>query len=132
MKKYPIMITESDLKNKGIIADTSESLDKLLDYTHLAFYEYVVLTSMRHRRLRLIEKHVESLEEDVKSILLNIATAINRSGDFVGYDNGQQRKSDESVEIKSLQERLITVIPTIVWNQIAGLEPNIIYSGGEI
>ena len=132
MKKYPIMITETDLKNKGIVADSTESLTQLLDYTHLAFYDYVVYTSMKNRRKRLIEKHAEELEEDVKDILLNIAWAIDRSGDFVGLDNGQQRKNDESVEIKTLQERLITVIPTIVWNQIAGLEPNITFSGGEI
>ena len=132
MKKYPIMITETDLKNKGIVADSTESLTQLLDYTHLAFYDYVVYTSMKNRRKRLLATHVDELEEDVKDILLNIAWAIDRSGDFVGLDNGQQRKNDESVEIKTLQERLITVIPTIVWNQIAGLEPNIIFSGGEI
>lgn len=132
MKKYPIMITETDLKNKGIIADSTESLAQILDYTHLAFYDYVVYTSMKNRRKRLIAEHIDELEEDVKDILLNIAWAIDRSGDFVGLDNGQQRKNDESVEIKTLQERLITVIPTIVWNQIAGLEPNIIFSGGEI
>ena len=132
MKKYPIMITETDLKNKGIIANSTESLAQLLDYTHLAFYDYVVYTSMKNRRKRLIAAHVDELEEDVKDILLNIAWAIDRSGDFIGLDNGQQRKNDESVEIKTLQERLITVIPTIAWNQIAGLEPNIIFSGGEI
>lgn len=132
MKKYPIMITETDLKNKGIVADSVESLAQILTYTHLAFYDYIVYTSMKNRRKRLIETHVDELEEDVKDILLNIAWAIDRSGDFVGLDNGQQRKNDESVEIKTLQERLITVIPTIVWNQIAGLEPNIIFSGGEI
>ena len=132
MKKYPIMITETDLKNKGIVADSTESLAQILDYTHLAFYDYVVYTSMKNRRKRLIAAHVDELEEDIKDILLNIAWAIDRSGDFVGLDNGQQRKNDESVEIKTLQERLITVIPTIVWNQIAGLEPNIIFSGGEI
>ena len=132
MKKYPIMITETDLKNKGIVADSTESLARILDYTHLAFYDYVVYTSMKNRRKRLLTAHLQELEEDVKDILLNIAWAIDRSGDFVGLDNGQQRKNDESVEIKTLQERLITVIPTIVWNQIAGLEPNIIFSGGEI
>lgn len=132
MKKYPIMITEADLKNKGIVADSTESLAQILDYTHLAFYDYVVYTSMKSRRKRLIAAHVDELEEDVKDILLNIAWAIDRSGDFIGLDNGQQRKNDESVEIKTLQERLITVIPTIAWNQIAGLEPNIIFSGGEI
>ena len=132
MKTYPIMITETDLKNKGIVADSTESLARLLDYTHLAFYDYVVYTSMKNRRKRLIAAHVDELEEDVKDILLNIAWAIDRSGDFVGLDNGQQRKNDESVEIKTLQERLITVIPTIAWTQIAGLEPNIIFSGGEI
>ena len=132
MKKYPIMITDVDLRNKGIVAETPESLARLLDYTHLAFYEYVVYTSMKSRRKRFIAKHVAELAEDIKDILLNIAWAIDRSGDFVGLDNGQQRKNDESVEIKTLQERLITVIPTIVWNQIAGLEPNIIFSGGEI
>ena len=132
MKKYPIMITETDLKNKGIIADSTESLAQILDYTHLAFYDYVVYTSMKNRRKRLIAEHIDELVEDIKDILLNIAWAIDRSGDFVGLDNGQQRKNDESVEIKTLQERLITVIPTIVWNQIAGLEPNILFSGGEI
>ena len=126
------MITETDLKNKGIVADSTESLARILDYTHLAFYDYVVYTSMKNRRKRLIAAHVDELEEDIKDILLNIAWAIDRSGDFVGLDNGQQRKNDESVEIKTLQERLITIIPTIVWNQIAGLEPNIIFSGGEI
>lgn len=132
MKKYPIMITEADLKNKGIVADSTESLARILDYTHLAFYDFIVYTSMRSRRKRLIAAHVEELEEDITDILLNIAWAIDRSGDFVGLDNGQQRKNDESVEIKSLQERLITVIPTLVWNQIASLEPNITFSGGEI
>ena len=132
MKKYPIMITDVDLRNKGIVADSVESSTQILYYTHLAFYDYIVYTSMKNRRKQLIEKHINELEEDVKEILLNIAWAIDRSGDFVGLDNGQQRKNDESVEIKTLQERLVTVIPTIVWNQIAGLEPNIIFSGGEI
>ena len=132
MKKYPIMITETDLKNKGIMADNVESLAQILDYTHLVFYDYIVYTSMKNRRKQLIEEHVDELKEDVKDILLNIAWAIDRNGDFVGLDDGQQRKNDESVEIKPLQERLVTVIPTIVWNQIAGLEPNIIFSGGEI
>ena len=59
MKKYPIMITETDLKNKGIVADSTESLTQLLDYTHLAFYDYVVYTSMKNRRKRLIAAHVE-------------------------------------------------------------------------
>ena len=132
MKKYPIMITETDLKNRGVIADSSEALAQLLYYTHLAFYDYVVYVSMKNRRKRLIEAHIDELEDDIKDILCKIAWAIDRSGDFVGLDNGQQRKSDESVEIKTLQERLITVIPTIAWNQIAGLEPNIVFSGGEI
>lgn len=132
MKKYPVMITESHLKNKGIIAEDSESLARILEYTHLAFYDFIVYTSMKNRRKRLITAHVNELEEDIRDILLNIAWAIDRSGDFVGLDNGQQRKNDESVEIKTLHERLITVIPTIVWNQIAGLEPNITFSGGEI
>ncbi len=132
MKKYPIMIGEADLKNKGIVAGDAEKLESLLYYTHLAFYDYVVYTSMKNRRKRLIEAHRAELEEDIKDILLNIAWAIDRSGDFVGLDNGQQRKNDESVEIKTLQERLVTVIPTIVWNQIAGLEPNITFCGGEI
>lgn len=132
MKKYPIMITEADLKNKGIVAQSIQALEQLLYYTHLAFYDFIVFTSMKNRRKRLIETHLDELEEAVKDILLNIAWAIERSGDFIGLDNGQQRKNDESVEIKPLQERLITVIPTIVWNQIAGLEPNIVFSGGEI
>lgn len=132
MKKYPIMIGEADLKNKGIIVDNTEDLEKILYYTHLAFYDFVVYTSMKNRRKRLIEVHCTELEEDIKDILLNIAWAIDRSGDFVGLDDGWQRKNDESVEVKPLQERLITVIPTIVWNQIAGLEPNITFCGGEI
>ena len=121
MKKYPIMIGEADLKNKGIIVDNTEDLEKILYYTHLAFYDFVVYTSMKNRRKRLIEAYSTELEEDIKDILLNIAWAIDRSGDFVGLDDGWQRKNDESVEVKPLQERLITVIPTIVWNQIAGL-----------
>jgi hypothetical protein len=132
MKKYPIMIGEADLKNKGIIVDNTEDLEKILYYTHLAFYDFVVYMSMKNRRKRLIEVHCTELEEDIKDILLNIAWAIDRSGDFVGLDDGWQRKNDESVEVKPLQERLITVIPTIVWNQIAGLEPNITFCGGEI
>lgn len=132
MKKYPIMIGEADLKNKGIIVDNTEDLEKILYYTHLAFYDFVVYTSMKNRRKRLIEAYSTELEEDIKDILLNIAWAIDRSGDFVGLDDGWQRKNDESVEVKPLQERLITVIPTIVWNQIAGLEPNITFCGGEI
>lgn len=132
MKKYPIMIGEADLKNKGIIVDNTEDLEKILYYTHLAFYDFVVYTSMKNRRKRLIEAYSTELEEDIKDILLNIAWAIDRSGDFVGLDDGWLRKNDESVEVKPLQERLITVIPTIVWNQIAGLEPNITFCGGEI
>lgn len=132
MKKYPIMITDADLKNKGIVVQSPQVLEQLLSYTHLVFYEFIVFTSMKNRRKRLIEKRLDELKEDVKDILLNIAWAIERSGDFVGLDNGQQRKNDESVDIKLLQERLISVIPTIAWNQISALEPNIIFSGGEI
>lgn len=132
MKKYPIMITELDLLNKGIVAQDEKRLEQLLTYTHLAFYDYFVYTSMKHQRKKVIERNVESLEEDIKEILLTIAWAIDRNGDFVGLDNGLQRKQDDSVEIKPLNERLMAVIPTLAWAQIAGLQPNICFCGGEI
>ena len=66
MKKYPIMITELDLLNKGIVAQDEKRLEQLLTYTHLAFYDYFVYTSMKHQRKKVIERNVESLEEDIK------------------------------------------------------------------
>ena len=131
MKKYPIMITEADLRNKGILGEAAK-INMLLEYTHLAFYDYFVYTTMKHRRKKLIEQNAESLEEDIKHILINIAWSIDRNGDFVGLDEGYQRKQDDSVEIKPLNERLIAVIPTVVWSQIAGLQPDICFCGGEI
>lgn len=131
MKKYPIMITDADLRNKGILGEAAK-INMLLEYTHLAFYDYFVYTTMKHRRKKLIEQNAESLEEDIKHILINIAWSIDRNGDFVGLDEGYQRKQDDSVEIKPLNERLIAVIPTVVWSQIAGLQPDICFCGGEI
>ena len=131
MKKYPIMITEADLRNKGILGEAAK-INMLLEYTHLAFYDYFVYTTMKHRRKKLIEQNAESREEDIKHILINIAWSIDRNGDFVGLDEGYQRKQDDSVEIKPLNERLIAVIPTVVWSQIAGLQPDICFCGGEI
>ena len=131
MKKYPIMITDADLRNKGILGE-ADKINMLLEYTHLAFYDYFVYTTMKHRRKKLIEQNVESLEEDIKHILINIAWSIDRNGDFVGLDEGYQRKQDDSVEIKPLNERLIAVIPTVVWSQIVGLQPYICFCGGEI
>ena len=49
MKKYPIMITEADLRNKEILGEAAK-INMLLEYTHLAFYEYFVNTTMKHRR----------------------------------------------------------------------------------
>ena len=131
MKKYPIMIYETDLRNKGITGEY-DKIQLLLEYTHLAFYDYFVYTSMKHIRKRVIERNIQSLESDIKEILLTIAWSIDRNGDFVGLDNGQQRRQDDSVDIKPLQERLMSVIPTLAWAQIAGLEPNICFCGGEI
>lgn len=132
MKKYPIMITETDLQNRGIHATSQEKMQQLLYYTHLCFYDFIVYTSMKTNRKRLIEMYKDELEEDIKEILCTIAWGVDRNGDFVGLDNGQLRRADEGIEIKPLQERLISVVPTVVWSQIAGLEPNIIFSGGEI
>ena len=84
MKKYPIMITDVDLRNKGILGE-ADKINMLLEYTHLAFYDYFVYTTMKHRRKKLIEQNVESLEEDIKHILINIAWSIDRNGDFVGF-----------------------------------------------
>ena len=72
------------------------------------------------------------MDEDIKDILLNIAYAIDKSGDFEILWDGSQRVNGDQTEIKTLQERIISVVPTMVWNQIAGLQPNITFAGGEI
>ena len=133
MKHYPIMITDADLKNYGIGgSDNAVKNELFLKITHQTFYEFIVYTTQKNRRKKLIEKHREDLEEDIKDILLNIAFAIDKSGDFDILWDGSQRTNGDQTEIKSLQERIISVIPTMVWNQIAGLQPNITFAGGEI
>ena len=131
-KNYVIQITETDLRNKGIVSNDADKIEQLLEYTHAVFYDFIVYSSMKNKRKKLIETKKLVLENDIKAILLNIAWSIDRHGDFIGLDNGAIIKNDESVEVKPLQERLISVIPTIVWQQIAGLEPNICFCGGEI
>ncbi len=133
MKKYPIMIDAEDLKNYGIsTVDDAIRTNQFLTLVHQTFYDFIVYTTQKNRRKKIIEKYREELEEDIKDILLNIAYAIDKSGDFEILWDGSQRLSGEQTEIKTFQERVMTVVPTMVWNQIAGLQPNITFAGGEI
>ena len=131
-ENYVIQITETDLRNNGIVSNNADKTNQLLKYTHAVFYDFIVYSSMKSKRKKLLETKKAVLEKDIKAILLNIAWSIDRQGDFIGLDNGTIIKNDESVEIKPLQERLMSIIPTIVWQQITGLEPNICFCGGEI
>lgn len=133
---YPIMIDENDLENYGIKIQTEGDTDiinkKFLRIIHQIFYEFVVFTSHRNWRKKIIEQHIEVLEEPVKEILLNIAEAVDESGDFVGLWDGKTRTDNGGYEVKDLQERLTAVIPPMVWNQIFSLEPNLLFQGGRI
>ena len=133
MKKYPIMVTADDLRNYTVgIVDDPIKTNLFLTSVHQTFYEFIVYTTQKNRRKKSIEKYREDLDEDIKDILLNIAYAIDKSGDFEILWDGSQRVNGEQTEIKTLQERIISVVPTIVWNQIASLQPNITFAGGEI
>lgn len=131
-ENYIIQITESDLRNNGIVSNNEERIKQLLAYTHLVFYDFIVYASKKEWRKKIIQKHKAKLEGDIKHILGVIAWSIDKHGDYIGLDNGYIIKNDESVEVKSLQERLISVIPTVAWNLIGGLEPNITFTGGKI
>ncbi len=129
---YPIMINESDLEMSGVVLDSAKDDLKLLNLTHRTFYEFIVLTSFRSHRLAVINAHVSELTEPIKEILIEIAQAIYEDGDFVALWNGRDKTDNGEYRITDLQERLISLVPPITWNAIFSLEPNIIWSGGEI
>jgi hypothetical protein len=130
------MIDESDLINYGITVQTEGNAEianrKFLKIVHQTLYEFVLLTSHRNWRLAVIEKYKDALEKQMKEILLNIAEAIDESGDFVALWDGKTRTDSGGYEIKDLQERLTAVIPPICWNMIFALEPNVMFQGGVI
>lgn len=131
--KYPIEITQEELAEYGInIGGDDAGVKKFLKYLHQALYESVLLVTHRSWRLKVMEKYKADLEEPLKDILLDIALAIDSSGDFNGLWDGKSRLDNGGFEIKNLQERLTAVIPPMVWNAIFALEPNLLFNGGEI
>jgi hypothetical protein len=130
------MITLDDLASYGITPQSGDNSDaenrKFLNLVHQTFYEFVVFVSHRNWRKKVIEKHKDELEEGIKDILLNIAAAIEDSGQFNGLWDGTARLDNGDFTTKSLQERLVAVIPPMVWQQILSLEPDIMFAGGEI
>ena len=130
--KYPVEINSDELNDNGI-TETSEQAQKLLlSLTHQTFYEFVVFASFRSWRKRIIEQHMEELEEPIKAILINIARSIHDSGDLIGLWNGMTRLDSGEYGSKSLQERLLAVVPPLVWQQVFALEPSVLFAGGEI
>lgn len=133
---YPIMINENDLEQYGITlqyeGETDVANRKFLQIVHQCFYEFVVFVSHRNWRKKVIEAYQEELRQPIKEILLNIADAINDSGDLSALWSGATRTDGGGVEIKSLQERIGTIIPPMVWNEIFSLEPNLLFQGGNI
>lgn len=134
--KYPITISADDCKNYGIALhigkDAEIKNNRFLKIVHQTLYDFVLFTSHRNWRKTVIEQHKEELEEPIKDILLSIAHAIDESGQFNGLWDGVTRLDSGEFKVNTLQERLTAVIPPMTWNQILGLEPNVMFAGGNI
>ena len=134
--KYPIMITEDDCSNYGIELqngkDAAVKNKRFLNIVHQTLYDFVLFSSARNWRRAIIEKYKDELEEPIKEILLSIAYAIDTSGQFNGLWDGVTKLDSGEFKVNTLQERLTAVIPPMTWNQILGLEPNVMFMGGEI
>ena len=134
--KYPIMITEDDCRNYGIELqngkDASLKNKQFLNIVHQTLYDFVLFSSARNWRKAVIEKYKDELEDPIKEILLSIAYAIDTSGQFNGLWDGVTKLDSGEFKVNTLQERLTAVIPPMTWNQILGLEPNVMFMGGEI
>lgn len=130
--KYPIEIDLDELNENGIVETDAKAQKLLLSLTHQTLYEFVIFASFRSWRKRIIEQHMEELEEPIKQILINIARSIHESGDLIGLWNGMSRLDSGEYSSKSLQERLLAVVPPLVWQQVFALEPSVLFAGGEI
>ena len=127
--KYPIEIDLDELNENGIVETDAKAQKLLLSFTHQTLYEFVIFASFRSWRKRIIEQH---MEEPIKQILINIARSIHESGDLIGLWNGMSRLDSGEYSSKSLQERLLAVVPPLVWQQVFALEPSVLFAGGEI
>lgn len=134
--KYPIMITEDDCRDYGIELQSGKEADvrnrRFLNIVHQTLYDFVLFISVKNWRKAVIERYREELEEPLKEILLSIAYAIDTSGQFNGLWDGVTKLDSGEFKVNTLQERLTAVIPPMTWNQILGLEPNVMFMGGEI
>ena len=133
---YPIMITADDCENYGITLQSGTGADvknkRFLNIVHQTLYDFVLFVSNRNWRKKVIEAYKSELEEPIKEILLSIAYAIDTSGQFNGLWDGVTKLDSGEFKINDLQERLTAIIPPMTWNQILGLEPNIMFVGGDI
>ena len=134
--KYPIEITLDDCRDNGIELQTGQNAEaknkRFLNIVHQTFYDFVLFVSNRNWRKAIIEKYREELEDPIKDILLSIAYAIDISGQFNGLWDGVTKLDSGEFKVNTLQERLTAIIPPMTWNQILGLEPNLMFMGGEI
>ncbi len=134
--KYPIMITEDDCRNYGIELQSGKQAviqnKRFLNIVHQTLYDFVLFISVKSWRKAVIEKYREELEEPIREILLSIAYAIDSSGQFNGLWDGVTKLDSGEFKVNTLQERLTAVIPPMTWNAILGLEPNVMFMGGEI
>lgn len=134
MAKYPIEVTWDDLMDAGItpVEDNEATNNRFLQYIHEVLYDYIIYANNKKWRKKIIEKYADELRDDIKSILINIAHSVNDSGSFNGSWDGVTRLDTGDYSTKSLQERMLAVVPPLVWQQVFSLEPNIMFAGGEI
>ena len=134
--KYPIMITQDDCASAGIKLQTGQDAEirnrQFLAVVHQTLYDFVLFVSHRSWRKKVIEQYRDELEEPIKDILLSIALAIDESGQFNQYWDGVTRLDSGEFKVNTLQERLTAIISPMTWNMIVGLEPNVMFMGGEI
>jgi hypothetical protein len=130
------MITWDDCANYGISRQTGVNADiinnRFLNIVHQTLYDFVLFSSQKSWRRKVIEKYKAELEEPIKDILLSIAFSIDEGGQFNGIWDGVTRLDSGEIKFSDLQERLVAMIPPMAWNQIIGLEPNVLFMGGEI
>lgn len=133
---YPIMITAEDCENYGIKLKSGVDADiqnrQFLNLVHQTLYDFVLFVSLRTWRKKIIERYKEELDEPIKEILLSIALAIDISGQFNQLWDGVTKLDSGEFKVNTLQERLTAIIPPMTWNQIVGLDPNIMFMGGTI
>lgn len=131
--RYPVMINEADLQEYGntVIDDKTEE-KKVFYLAHAIIYDFVIFSSLRSWRKKVIEQYRGQVEAELKEAIVLTAVSIYESGNTTALYDGIERLDGGSIEFKDLQERMTSIVPPIVWNILFSIEPSLLFNGGEI